>query len=84
VPFVPSLLLSLQFLGAIWYLFSVVGLRSPRVLFSCVFVALVPAWCIGRVSLLQPCFPGESIQGQWNEGFAFSMEYRIVSNEYLL
>lgn len=52
VPFVPSLLLPLQFLRAIWYLFSVLDPWSPLVLFSCVFVVLVPASCIGCVPLL--------------------------------
>lgn len=57
--------------------------RSPLVLVSCVFMVLVPASCIECMSLLELCFPCESVRGQWNESFAFSVEYRIV-NENLL
>lgn len=84
MPFVPSLLFPLQFLSTIWYLFSVLDPRSPLVLFSCVFVVLAPALRIGCVPLLQLGFPPESVQGQRNENFAFSVEYKIVNNTYLL
>lgn len=52
-------------------------------LLCCVFMVLVPASCIECMSLLELCFPCESVRGQWNESFAFSVEYRIV-NENLL
>lgn len=39
--------------------------------------------CIGCMSLLQLCFPCESVQGQWNESFVFSEESRIINENVL-